>query len=184
MKATIGFLFLFSLVSSRAHSLDECSQIKIEQVKLATAAMNLANAKTTRTPEGGPYKPRVILKCQNGDCEFEQKVAKPLLQYLPSHPDADEQGYVGFPNISLPGEYARLNAAAAKLRLLASKKVCVQGFIDNSTSALIEYLPNSSVRDDFFTFNRSHQVVSWSRSDSDGKSTTTNFRSNGETASY
>jgi len=76
---------------------------------------NIANAETTRTPEGGPYrrKDAVFLTdvqaspfsavFQNAMdqgvrvAEVIQDDRPPELPYMPSHPDADANGYVAFP---------------------------------------------------------------------------------------
>lgn len=79
---------------------------------------NLANAETTRTPEGGPYRRKeVVFASQAMTSEFatmfssrlqEQSVGvsvaevnvdsrDPERRYLPGHPDADAGGYVAFP---------------------------------------------------------------------------------------
>ena len=86
---------------------------------------NLANANTTRTPEGGPYKRKdavfsaIPLEAEFGrvlDSATRQQVRQvevteivedrnpPRRHYDPSHPDADEQGYVSMPNVNVVEE--------------------------------------------------------------------------------
>jgi len=87
-------------------------------------AQNIANAGVTRTENGGPYRRKmVVLKSIDGNSfrnEFE-KAAKvrvggvkvenvvedksPLVPvYDPSHPDANEEGYVMMPNVNTAQE--------------------------------------------------------------------------------
>ncbi|MCL6545771.1 MAG: flagellar basal body rod protein FlgC [Bryobacteraceae bacterium] len=82
---------------------------------------NLANAETTRTPEGGPYRRKdVVFESRPVESEFTSlfrslssapvsgvRVAEivvdtrePERRYLPGHPDADADGYVAFPRVS------------------------------------------------------------------------------------
>jgi len=82
---------------------------------------NLANAETTRTPEGGPYRRKdVVFESRPVESEFTSlfhslasapvsgvRVAEivvdarePERRYLPGHPDADAEGYVAFPRVS------------------------------------------------------------------------------------
>lgn len=80
---------------------------------------NLANAETTRTAEGGPYRRKdAVFTTSPVGAEFGnefQAAAKaagvavsevvvderdPERRYLPGHPDADAQGYVAYPRIN------------------------------------------------------------------------------------
>lgn len=79
---------------------------------------NMANAETTRTPEGGPYKRKDAVfmsaplvasfasllegEIQNGVgvSEIVEDTRAPDKRYLPGHPDADPEGYVAFPRIN------------------------------------------------------------------------------------
>jgi len=97
------------------------SGLKAQTTRLNTISSNLANAETTSTPEGGPYKKKSVV-FQTENLPFKQhldsslqsqgqvqgvKVAKitedtspPQRIYDPSHPDAKDDGYVELPNIS------------------------------------------------------------------------------------
>ena len=82
---------------------------------------NLANAETTRTPEGGPYRRKdVVFEADSsvgsfssayrsalGDNVSGVRVSETIVdnsapdrRYLPGHPDADKDGYVAFPKIN------------------------------------------------------------------------------------
>jgi flagellar basal body rod protein FlgC len=60
---------------------------------------NIANIHTTRTPEGGPYRRKELI-CNEKKCEIIE-ISSFLTKYEPSHPDADEVGYVLYPDIDL-----------------------------------------------------------------------------------
>ncbi|MGK5089047.1 flagellar basal body rod C-terminal domain-containing protein [Bdellovibrionota bacterium FG-2] len=61
---------------------------------------NIANSETTRTPKGGPFQRQELGNCYGWNCEV---VSIPAFtqRYNPAHPDADEMGYVEFPDIDL-----------------------------------------------------------------------------------
>ena len=83
---------------------------------------NMANAETTRTPDGGPYRRKDAVfqtsdvgssfadMFQCGDRRPSRAVSKwrkslwtrrePEKRYMPGHPDADKDGYVAFPKIN------------------------------------------------------------------------------------
>jgi flagellar basal-body rod protein FlgC len=96
-------------------------------------AENLANAETTRTREGGPYRRRdAIFESQEQGSPFaavfQQNLAEPAvgvgvseivvderdpeLRYLPGHPDARPDGYVAFPRINPAEDMVDLMSAS------------------------------------------------------------------------
>lgn len=98
------------------------------------SATNLANKDTTRTAEGGPYKPReVVLNAKSMGAEPFSRVLDgmlddsetplgvqsevvvsdkdPILTYDPGHPDADENGYLASPNVSPVREMVNMMGA-------------------------------------------------------------------------
>jgi flagellar basal-body rod protein FlgC len=105
------------------------SALKAQRTRLNTISSNLANAETTSTPEGGPYKKKsVVFQSQN--MGFQEHLASyqqaaqgvkvteivedqepPRLAYDPSHPDAREDGYVELPNISVLKEMVDMMSA-------------------------------------------------------------------------
>jgi flagellar basal-body rod protein FlgC len=94
------------------------------------ASANMANAETTRTPEGGPYRrqvavfqsePQMLTSREKlagrvaGGVRVERIVADetpPALRFRPGHPDADPEGYVRFPNVNPTEEVVDLLSAA------------------------------------------------------------------------
>ncbi len=108
------------------------SALTAERTHINLISMNLANAKTTRTPEGGYYRRRsVVLESVDVDSPFSktmegaldkelkgvrvQSVAvdqrPPKMVYEPGHPDADKDGYVAYPDINVVEEMANLMTA-------------------------------------------------------------------------
>ncbi|RME64644.1 MAG: flagellar basal body rod protein FlgC [Nitrospirae bacterium] len=90
-----------------------------QKVRLNTIASNLANIETTRTPEGGPYRRKDVVfqsvlmdeeKAIEG-VEVAGVVEDPSpfkVVYDPSHPDADERGYVLLPNVNMIEEMVNM----------------------------------------------------------------------------
>lgn len=94
---------------------------------------NMANADTTRTPEGGPYRRKdAIFSSSPTGQSFSQAMSEfsgdpaqgvsvsrivvddsdPERRYLPGHPDADPDGYVAFPKINPAEEMVDLMSAS------------------------------------------------------------------------
>lgn len=103
------------------------SALVAERTRMNLIAGNLANALTTRTPEGGPYKRKdamfaampmgksfssILDKKSQPDVkgvevmEIMEDHNSPRLQYEPGHPDADAKGYVAYPNVNVVEEMA------------------------------------------------------------------------------
>ena len=108
------------------------SGLAAERTNINIISMNLANVKTTRTPEGGPYQRKsVLLSAIEVDQPFsthmQSAVDKELrgvrvmhvatdkrpfkMVFEPGHPDADEQGMVKYPDINVVEEMANLMTA-------------------------------------------------------------------------
>lgn len=80
-----------------------------QRIRISSISSNLANSQTTRTEEGGPYQRRDVVFKQilEGELQGGVKVSEvvkdekaPMLKYEPDHPDANEEGYVAYPNIN------------------------------------------------------------------------------------
>ena len=108
------------------------SALKAERTHLNVISMNLANAKTTRTVDGGPYRRKEVIfketevqspfsKAMNSALDDEVKGVRvqsiesdrrPLKQvYEPGHPDANEEGYVSYPDINVVEEMTNMLSA-------------------------------------------------------------------------
>lgn len=82
--------------------------LSAQRIRINVISSNLANANTTRTEDGGPYKRKDVVFEQimkgelNGGVrvnEIKEDEKPPMLKFDPSHPDANEEGYVMMPNI-------------------------------------------------------------------------------------
>lgn len=78
-------------------------------------AINIANAETTRTPSGEPFRRKLVVLMQENQGVKVVAVIDDLspfrLIYDPSHPDADANGYVRMPNVHPLLEMVDLMAA-------------------------------------------------------------------------
>jgi flagellar basal-body rod protein FlgC len=104
------------------------SALDAERSRIEVAVSNLANAESTRSAAGGPYRRRdVILAAEpvkgfDGTLEAaatgvkvaavveDQAPAK--RRYEPSHPDADADGFVALPNVEPAEEMVDMLSAA------------------------------------------------------------------------
>lgn len=108
------------------------SGLTAERLRMDVIADNIANSETTRTENGGPYIRKVVSFKENLDKAFDAKSGKyeselggvkvgaiakdgstPLKKvYDPSHPDADEEGFVLMPNVNILNEMVDLITAS------------------------------------------------------------------------
>jgi len=103
------------------------SGLAAQRLRLQTVASNMANAKTTRTEEGGPYQRRVPVFESDTVDPFGDELTRSLAAvqvtgvesiaefkqiYDPSHPDADEDGFVELPDINVLEEMVDLMTTA------------------------------------------------------------------------
>lgn len=101
------------------------SALTAHRLWLDSISANLANVNTTRTAEGGPYRRKVPVFAEMLDkavggyedtggvrvVEIAEDESAPRLTYQPEHPDADEEGYVAFPNVNVVREMTDMLAA-------------------------------------------------------------------------
>jgi flagellar basal-body rod protein FlgC len=110
------------------------SGLAAQRFRMNIISGNIANSQTTRTPEGGPYRRRdVIFGALPAQRSFEEELRSrvsaddplhvkvlgvsiderpPVMRYDPTHPDANEEGYVAFPNINPMEELVNLTLAS------------------------------------------------------------------------
>ena len=84
-----------------------------QQKFMEVIAANIANAETTRTPEGGPYQRQVaVAGGQPGSdasgVEVNTDPQPGRRIYDPGHPDADADGFVLYPNVDINTELVDL----------------------------------------------------------------------------
>jgi flagellar basal-body rod protein FlgC len=103
------------------------SGLTAQRTRLNIIAENLANAQVTRTPQGGPYlRKNVILETQPAE-DFASLLGSPdkvevadivesqeglIQEYDPTHPDANEEGLVTWPNVNPVTEMVSLVQAS------------------------------------------------------------------------
>jgi flagellar basal-body rod protein FlgC len=115
------------------------SAMSANRLRINTVSSNIANAKTTRTEEGGPYKRRdVVFQAQDVKSsrfdsmldkaslktvrvsEIVQDESPPEQVYDPSHPDSDpETGMLALPNINVVSEMTNMLTASAAYKAAA-----------------------------------------------------------------
>lgn len=106
------------------------SGMTAERFRTDIIAQNIANVHTTKTENGTPYRRKIVTFAEKDVTTFSQyysasknaaigngvKVAKVkedtetdlIMEYDPSNPDADENGYVSYPNVNVVTEMTNL----------------------------------------------------------------------------
>lgn len=106
------------------------SGMTAERFRMDTIAENIANVNTTRTEDGTPYRRKIVTFAEKSVTPFttyyESARARAVgngvkvtsvkedtetdfkMEYDPSHPDADENGYVYYPNVNTVTEMTNL----------------------------------------------------------------------------
>jgi flagellar basal-body rod protein FlgC len=108
------------------------SGMSVEKTRLDVTAVNLANIHSTRTAEGGPFKPLRVISGEGVTTSFsgvfdnayaaaplrgaqviavEATDTPPRMVHEPTHPDADEKGFVAYPGINHVSEMVNLVTA-------------------------------------------------------------------------
>jgi len=119
------------------------SGLAAQRAKMDVIVSNLANINTTRTPEGGPYKRKVIVFSSESIGEnFNDILQKVKVEKIvqdqesiknvfdPSHPDANEEGIVAMPDINTVSEMADMITANR------AYEACVTAFDTTKNMAL------------------------------------------------
>jgi flagellar basal-body rod protein FlgC len=109
------------------------SGMEAQRIRAELITENLANADTTRTPGGGPYRRKdAVFSTAPAETSFAGTLAEyslggsqgvtvssisvdssdPERRYMPGHPDADADGYVAFPKINPSEEMVDLMGAS------------------------------------------------------------------------
>jgi flagellar basal-body rod protein FlgC len=116
---------------------------------------NLANAETTRTPEGGPYRRKdAVFASAPAESPFSSLFAAgiapegvsvdgvvvdqrdPERRYLPGHPDADRDGYVAFPRVNPAEDMIDLMGASRSYQANVAAVTAVKDMIQRSLDLL------------------------------------------------
>jgi flagellar basal-body rod protein FlgC len=132
------------------------SALGAERQRAEVVASNMANAQTTRTPAGGPYRRQlVVFQAQRvprfslalGGIQRENSSAvrvaavvsdqRPsVLRFEPGHPDANGQGYVAYPQVDPIEEMTDLLGAVRAYELNAAAVQATKNMITQSLSIL------------------------------------------------
>lgn len=140
---------LFSMLSVSS------SGMSAQRMRAELLVENIANSETTRTPEGGPYRRKdavftsqsqvspfsAVFQNELGSgasgvevSEIVTDDSEPIKKYMPGHPDADKDGYVGFPNIKPVEDMVDLLSATrgyqANVSAISAAKDMIQRSID------------------------------------------------------
>ena len=145
---------LFSALSVSA------SGMAAQRTRAELLVENLANAETTRTPDGGPYRRKdavfesttvgspfasVLFQQTEGSgqegaangvtvADIVTDARDPARRYLPGHPDADAEGYVAFPRMNPAEDMVDLMSASrgyeANVAAIGAVKDMIQRSID------------------------------------------------------
>jgi flagellar basal-body rod protein FlgC len=103
--------------------------LNAERTRIEVAVSNMANAESTRSADGGPYRRRQVMLAADGGQNFDaalgdagavgvkvtgvvQDQSAFRRRYEPSHPDADAQGFVSLPNVDPSEEMVDMLGAA------------------------------------------------------------------------
>lgn len=105
------------------------SGLTAQRLRMDTISENIANVNTTRDEDGDVYRRKTVVFAEKQDFNFSDalsaasglkssgvKVVKVVedtsedlkMVYDPSHPDADENGYVSYPNVNTVTEMTNL----------------------------------------------------------------------------
>jgi flagellar basal-body rod protein FlgC len=105
------------------------SALNAERTRIEVAVSNMANAESTRGPDGQPYRRRDVVLTPTPANAFDAAMNKASAigvrvadvvvdgspfrrRYDPSHPDADREGFVAMPNVDAPEEMVDMLSAA------------------------------------------------------------------------
>ena len=142
---------LFSILSVSA------SGMAAQRTRAELLVENLANAETTRTPEGGPYQRKdavfttkpvespfssifsTLTELAASGVEVEEIIVdtrEPERRYLPGHPDADADGYVAFPRINPAEDMVDLMSSARGYHANVAAMTAIKDMIQRSIDLL------------------------------------------------
>jgi flagellar basal-body rod protein FlgC len=128
------------------------SGLTAQRLRLDVISQNIANAETTRTENGTPYRRKVVIfQEKEGQKQFSdylndaskskigggvevtriaEDASELKKEYNPGHPDADENGYVTMPNVNVTTEMVDMISASrsyeANITALNSAKSMLQ----------------------------------------------------------
>jgi len=133
------------------------SGLSTARMRLNVLASNIANAQTTRTPEGGPYKRRdVVVMSHDLQSSFSSTLDRMSLQqpsvaavvadntnprqvYEPGHPAADKDGFVAYPIINVVATMTDLMAVSRLYQANATALETARNMMRDATRISTQY---------------------------------------------
>lgn len=132
------------------------SALAAERWRAEVVSANMANAETTRTPQGGAYRRQLVVfrarplprfplllaalhQAPQPGVRVDRVVADPTplpRRYQPGHPDADAAGYVTYPNVNPVLEMTDLLSAVRAYQLNAAAVQAAKNMIQQSLQIL------------------------------------------------
>jgi flagellar basal-body rod protein FlgC len=137
------------------------SALAAERLRAEIVTTNMANAETTRTAAGGPYRRKLAVFESRSATPFQllfatanagtaqsasaggvrvsdvvEDTSPALRKYEPGHPDADADGYVAYPDINPVQEMVDLTDAQRAYELNASAIQAAKQMIQQSIQIL------------------------------------------------
>lgn len=141
------------------------SGLSAQRTRIETIADNIANAETTRTDDGAPYRRKIVdlqevpfsealdrqgmagvppaawppaagQRAPEGGVQVQgvmEDLSEGPMVYDPGHPDADENGYVEMPNVSITQEMVSLLEARRLYEANASVFDAVKSMLRRAT---------------------------------------------------
>lgn len=133
------------------------SALTAERQRAEVVTANMANAETTRTPEGGPYQRKLVVFRSQEQSRFPRlltaglrqsdargvKVERvvsdtspPEMRFEPASPDANAEGFVAYPNINPVNEMVDLMSAVRAYEMNSSAVQATKQMIQQSIDLL------------------------------------------------
>jgi flagellar basal-body rod protein FlgC len=135
------------------------SALAAERQRSEIIAANMANAETTHTQAGGPFRRREVVFQSPGASSFRLALSNignqngppagsvqisdviddptpPVMRYQPGHPDANKDGYVAYPAINPVSEMVDLMSSVRAYQLNASAVSAAKQMIQQSIDIL------------------------------------------------
>jgi len=130
------------------------SGMQAQRTRAEALVENMANAETTRTPQGGPYRRKDVtfsseLQESPFSAVFQNELATgvtvsqiteddspPEMRYLPNHPDANGEGYVAFPKMNPAEDMADLLNTTRSYQANIAAMTAVKDMITHSIDLL------------------------------------------------
>lgn len=135
------------------------SALAAERQRSEIVAANMANAETTRTEAGGPYRRKEVVFQSSGASGFRLALANtgglngptaggvqiseviddptpPVMRFEPNNPDANKDGYVAYPAINPVMEMVDLMSSVRSYQLNASAVSAAKQMIQQSIDIL------------------------------------------------